>query len=129
MIGYILYSLLLFVFFLIIFLRIYNNFIYPLLQLFKKKNEHGYILINISEFEHRHIVQKLIGRTLTVKEEVHHINGKKWDNRKSNLALMSRENHQEWHEFLVLMYQAKKFPSIKQQKNKLEKDFAAILFR
>jgi hypothetical protein len=121
-------SILFFLFIFYVLYRLYIQFLYPILQFFKKKNEHGYILIGNAEYEHRLIVQKLLGRNLLPDEEVHHINGKKWDNKKSNLALMTRENHQAWHQRLSWMYANKMFPSIKTQKKKLFEDFGARLF-
>ena len=80
------------------------------------------------QFEHRMIVEKLIGRKINPNEEVHHINGKRWDNRKSNLALMSRSSHQKWHNRLDWMYSQKMFPKIPWQKRKLIDEFDARLF-
>ncbi|MBC7538294.1 MAG: HNH endonuclease [Bacteriovorax sp.] len=54
--------------------------------LFKRKNEFGYVLTRAGEFEHRVKVEQPIGRSLEYGEEVHHSNGKPWDNRKANLA-------------------------------------------
>lgn len=111
-----------------IFLSIYNRLIYPIRQFFKKKNEFGYVLNNDGHYEHRIIVELLINRPLEYGEEVHHINGKTWDNRKSNLALLSRSNHQKWHKRLLWMYERKMFPKIAWQRQKLRDEFDAILF-
>lgn len=78
----------------------YYGIIYPLNQKLKKKNEHGYVLSGNGNFEHREIVEKIVKRKLRPGEEVHHINGVKWDNRKSNLALMTKEEHLRWHKRL-----------------------------
>jgi hypothetical protein len=128
MIGNIITTTLFFLLIFYILFRFYNQFIYPILQFFKKKNEHGYVLVGNSHYEHRAKVEKLIGRKLLPDEEVHHINGKKWDNRKSNLALMTRENHQKWHQRLSWMYENKMFPSISTQRKKLIEEFSARLF-
>ena len=106
----------------------YHQIFYPLKQYFKKKNEHGYVLSKEGKFEHRELVEKILGRKLVFGEEVHHINGKPWDNRRRNLALMSRDEHLKWHETLEWMLRNKKRPTIKWQKEKLINEFNAILF-
>ncbi|MDO9184212.1 MAG: HNH endonuclease [Bacteriovorax sp.] len=108
--------------------KFYNFFIYPIIQIFKSKNEFGYILTSQGFYEHREKVQTLIGRKLNSNEEVHHINGKKWDNKKSNLALLTRENHQRWHKHLHFLYSKKKYPKIKSQRKILVKEFEARIF-
>ena len=102
--------------------------IYPVVQFIKRKNEFGHVLNGLGGYEHRVKVQKIIGRKLGSNEEVHHINGKKWDNKRSNLALMTRSNHQRWHQRLVWMYGKRMFPPMKWQRKKLIEEFEARLF-
>jgi hypothetical protein len=62
----------------------------------------GYWQINTIEYsrpvkEHRYMMEKHIGRKLTHKDIVHHINFDKLDNRIENLELMDRSTHNKLH--------------------------------
>lgn len=60
----------------------------------------GYFSIQVdckAVLEHRHIMEIYIGRKLSSKEHVHHINGIRTDNRIENLELMSASDHHKSH--------------------------------
>lgn len=68
------------------------------------KDEMGYIRIPIQAgsdayvYEHRMVMEHMIGRKLKAGEMVHHINGVKHDNRPVNLRLfISRSEHVKYH--------------------------------
>jgi hypothetical protein len=47
--------------------------------------------------EHRHVMQRAVGRPLASKEVVHHINGDGHDNRLENLQVMPMSEHARLH--------------------------------
>lgn len=110
-----------------LYIAFYKKVYYPTRQIFKRRNESGYIVVE-GGFEHRVLAEKWLGRKLRRDEEVHHINGKRWDNSRHNLAVMTRENHKRWHERLDWMFANKMFPKISTQRKKLAGEFDAILF-
>ena len=67
----------------------------------KTYRKDGYVLIqtnNGRELEHLIVAEKMIGRKLTKDEIVHHINGKRDDNRPENLRVLSgHEKHVDVH--------------------------------
>lgn len=49
---------------------------------------------------HRNIAVTVLRRRLRASEVVHHINGDRYDNRVSNLCVMSRDKHEHFHAWL-----------------------------
>jgi len=57
----------------------------------------GYYCVSSGEKLHRVIMERHIGRKLSIREIVHHINDNKLDNRIENLQIMSRAEHNRHH--------------------------------
>ena len=61
----------------------------------------GYVMLNVGKspalYEHRVVMEQIIGRKLTMHEHVHHKNGDRTDNRPENLELLPVADHHRQH--------------------------------
>lgn len=92
-------------------------------------NSQGYIVLRESnELEHRAIAREIIGRELYWNEVVHHINGRRDDNRLTNLCLMDHEKHEHFHSWIRWRKEKRGYyPSIKKQKRILREEYGGTL--
>lgn len=63
---------------------------------------HGYRLVRVPggrrpEYEHRVVMERVLGRPLETWEHVHHINHNKLDNRPENLQVLTALEHRRLH--------------------------------
>ena len=94
----------------------------------KSINKNGYYVLANGELEHRHLAIQLLNRPLEKDEVVHHINGRKRDNRISNLCVMNDEEHEVFHAWLLWKKQKSgNYPSLSVQRERLERRHGGIL--
>lgn len=100
--------------------------------LFSKDTSNGYV-VSRSEmgklhFEHRDIAEKILGRKLKSWEVVHHINGKRNDNRPSNLCVMDSHEHDRYHKWYDWIYKTYgRYPRRETQLKKLRGTFRGTI--
>lgn len=77
-------------------------------------------------YEHRYVMEQVLGRTLKGNEVVHHLNHERSDNRVSNLVVLTRAEHAYWHQIersidrclTAKEFYEKKYPIIKKEIHK-----------
>ena len=91
-------------------------------------NRNGYLQTHDNKLEHRSIATEILGRELRKNEVVHHINGKKSDNRIENLCVMTARNHDRYHDWYDWIYKTYgKYPRRETQLQRLTEKFNGIL--
>lgn len=98
----------------------------------KQINRDGYTVwvtsVGDTFYEHREVAEMYLGRFLYAHEEVHHINGRKWDNNPENLCVMSGFHHWMYHGWYNWRFKTYgKYPSYQMQIHKLRNAYAGIL--
>lgn len=97
-----------------------------------KHTENGYVRVRSVSgrewFEHRAVAERILGRRLDEREVVHHINGRRSDNRPSNLCVMPHDDHIRYHEWYDWIYATYgNYPRRETQLRKLREEFQGIL--
>ena len=91
-------------------------------------NDNGHFVLKNGEFEHHYLASQMLNRPLERNEVVHHINGRRADNRISNLCVMDWEEHEIFHAWPS--WKKKKsgrYPSKEMQRRRLEERHGGII--
>ena len=92
------------------------------------KSAKGYLRYATGEYQHRVIARQHLGRDLKWYEVVHHINGETYDNRLSNLCVMHRNDHDDFHIwFNKVCAEEGQYPDLLRQKKILVGNFRGTL--
>ena len=95
----------------------------------KEITENGYVTLG-GEYEHRLVAEWGLDRRLQPREVVHHINGIKTDNRESNLCVLDRYAHDEFHEWIRWKVEVDgRYPPRRYQRAVLRDRYRGILLR
>lgn len=96
-----------------------------------EKSRNGYVMKKgwgnhrYFKYEHRMIAESYLGRRLSRNEIVHHMNGRRDDNRPDNLCVIDSDGHNRyhaWYKWIRKQYNC--FPQKQKQVRKL-KEFGA----
>lgn len=92
-------------------------------------NERGYVVLaDSNELEHRSIAKQILNRELKSNEIVHHINGRRTNNKIYNLCLMDKEKHELFHSWLSWKKnKSGYYPKFNDQKRILVEEYGGIL--
>ena len=114
-------------------LILFFGFIYLLLfRTRKTRNANGYVLVREPfgkpKLEHRLVAERVLGRRLEDWEVVHHINGRKYDNRPENLCVMPDGCHLAYHAWYDWVFETYgNYPRRTTQEDRLRTRFAGTL--
>ena len=98
----------------------------------KRMNAKGYVIRKSKSgrprYEHRELAEQVLGRRLEKWEVVHHINGRRADNRLENLCVMDHRDHDRYHDWYNWIYKTYgNYPRRETQLQKLREDFKGEL--
>jgi hypothetical protein len=98
----------------------------------KRISANGYVLRKSKsgqyQLEHREIAKEVLKRRLRKWDVVHHINGRKTDNRLENLCVLNNRDHDRYHEWYDWIFRNYgNYPRRETQLQKLREDFNGLL--